>query len=64
MAKFGARTVHKIDKKLIRPAEVDSLVADYKKAKNILKWSPNLSFNDLVVLMVESDLKLVKDRNI
>ena len=53
-----------IDKKLIRPAEVDSLVADYKKAKNILKWSPNLSFNDLVVMMVESDLKLVKDRNI
>ena len=53
-----------IDKKLIRPAEVDSLVADYKKAKNILKWSPNLSFNDLVVMMVESDLKFIKDKNI
>ena len=49
-----------IDKKLIRPAEVDSLLADYSKAKKILKWEPKISFNDLVIDMVESDLKYVE----
>ena len=52
-----------IDKKLVRPAEVDTLIADCKKAKKVLKWNPSLSFNDLIVMMVENDLKLVKDRN-
>jgi len=51
----------KIDNKLIRPAEVDSLKADYAKAKKILKWQPKVSFNDLVIDMVESDLKFVTD---
>ena len=51
----------KIDSKLIRPAEVDSLKADYAKAKKILKWQPKVSFNDLVIDMVESDLKFVTD---
>tara|TARA_Y100000590_G_scaffold411402_1_gene505410 strand:+ start:1557 stop:2537 length:981 start_codon:yes stop_codon:yes gene_type:complete len=48
-----------IDKILIRPAEVDSLLADYSKAKKILKWEPKISFDDLVVGMVESDLEYV-----
>jgi GDPmannose 4,6-dehydratase len=51
----------KIDNKLIRPAEVDSLKADYAKAKKILKWQPKVSFDDLVIDMVESDLKFVTD---
>jgi len=46
-----------IDKNLIRPAEVDTLVADYSKAKKILKWKPKITFDDLVVSMVENDLK-------
>ena len=53
-----------IDKKLVRPAEVDTLIADCKKAKRVLKWNPSLSFNDLIIMMVENDLKLIKDRNI
>jgi len=48
-----------IDKILIRPAEVDSLLADYSKAKKILKWEPKISFDDLVASMVESDLEYV-----
>jgi len=46
-----------IDKSLIRPSEVDTLKADYTKAKKILKWSPEVSFDNLVIDMVESDLK-------
>jgi len=46
-----------IDKKLIRPAEVDTLLADFGKAKKILKWEPKISFDQLVVDMVDSDLK-------
>ena len=49
----------KTDRELIRPAEVETLVADYKKAKNVLGWQPKLSFSDLVIKMVESDLEYV-----
>ena len=50
-----------IDKNLIRPADVDSLLADYTKAKKILKWEPKKGFDDLVVDMVENDLKNVSE---
>jgi len=46
-----------IDKKLIRPAEVDTLLADYTKAKKNLNWEPKISFEDLVIGMVEHDLE-------
>ena len=46
-----------IDQKLMRPAEVDTLLADSSKAKKDLKWKPKISFNDLVINMVEHDLK-------
>ena len=48
-----------IDKNLIRPAEVNALLANYSKAKKILKWKPEVSFDDLVKGMVESDLEFV-----
>jgi len=47
-----------LDKNLIRPTEVDSLLADYTKAKKILKWEPKTTFDELVSSMVEHDLKL------
>ena len=50
----------KIDKKLIRPSEVNTLLADYSKAKKKLKWKPSISFDQLVTGMVESDLEQVK----
>ena len=46
-----------IDKKLIRPSEVDALLADYSKAKKNLGWKPKFSFDELVENMVESDLE-------
>ena len=48
-----------IDKKLIRPTEVDILKADCTKAKKILKWKPKISFDELVIDMVEHDLENV-----
>jgi len=50
-----------IDKKFMRPAEVDTLLADYTKAKKILKWKPKITFDDLVIGMVEHDLRHVKE---
>ena len=50
----------KIDKKLIRPSEVNTLLADYSKARKKLKWKPTISFDQLVTDMVESDLEQVK----
>jgi len=49
-----------IDQNLIRPSEVDTLLADYSKAKKILKWKPKTTFDQLVSTMVESDLKNIK----
>ena len=48
-----------IDQNLMRPAEVNTLLADSSKAKKILKWKPEVSFDDLVKGMVESDLEFV-----
>ena len=48
-----------MDSTLIRPTEVDKLLANYSKAKKILKWEPKVSFNDLVIGMVESDLEYI-----
>jgi GDPmannose 4,6-dehydratase len=46
------------DKQFVRPAEVDLLIGDSSKAKQILGWSPKTSFEQLVELMVKNDLKL------
>ena len=50
----------KISKKLFRPAEVDFLIGDASKAKRVLGWKPTVSFKELVKMMVESDIALLK----
>jgi GDPmannose 4,6-dehydratase len=50
-----------IDPRYYRPSEVDLLIGDYSKAKRILGWSPKTKFNDLVIHMVDSDIKLLQD---
>ena len=47
----------KADARFIRPADVDLLVSDPAKARAALGWEPQISFQDLVVMMVEADLK-------
>ena len=49
------------DPRFIRPAEVDLLVADPSKARQVLGWKPDVSFGELMQMMVDSDLKLLKE---
>jgi GDPmannose 4,6-dehydratase len=44
------------DPKFMRPAEVDLLIGDPKKAQEKLGWKPEVSFKQLVEMMVEADL--------
>ncbi len=53
----------KIDPRFVRPAEVDLLLGDSTKAHNEIEWYPTKTFKELVHLMVEADLKLLKQRN-
>ena len=48
------------DQKFLRPAEVDVLVGDASKAKKILGWQPKTSFQEMIKIMVEADLKTEK----
>ena len=50
------------DPKFFRPAEVDLLIGDPSKAKNQLGWVPEVSFEQLVGMMVEHDLRYESDR--
>ena len=50
----------KVEKKLYRPSEVDSLLGDCRKAKRELKWKPRYNFKKLVEDMVRSDLEFVE----
>ena len=49
--KISGKTLVKVNKKYFRPTEVDTLLGDYSKAKKILNWKPEISFNDLVLEM-------------
>ena len=49
----------RVNPKFYRPNEVDALCGDITKAKTVLKWEPQTSFEDLVKMMAESDLKCV-----
>ncbi len=48
-----------IDASLKRPAEVDHLIGDPSKAKRDLGWEPKTSFEQMIRLMVDSDLQLL-----
>lgn len=54
----------KISPDLVRPAEVDYLVADPSKANSVLEWKPKVEFPGLVRMMVDADLKALSAENI
>ena len=58
--KATGKAVVKVDPQFFRPAEVDLLMGDYKKAKDKLGWTPTVTFERLVSVMVEHDLKITK----
>jgi GDPmannose 4,6-dehydratase len=49
-----------IDERFYRPAEVDLLIGDCSKAQEKLGWKPKTSFPDLVAMMVDADIALLK----
>jgi GDPmannose 4,6-dehydratase len=51
------------DPRFMRPAEVDLLVGDASKAGRVLGWEPRVTFRQLVRMMVDSDLDLLKEEH-
>src|SRR5438876_4026098 len=49
-----------IDPRYYRPAEVDLLIGDYSKARRQLGWEPKTKFAELVKLMVDADIELLR----
>ena len=52
-----------IDPKFVRPAEVDLLLGDPTKAKKVLGWTPTVSFQELIEMMVDSDLEALRKKS-
>jgi len=50
----------KVDQEFMRPAEVDLLVGDASKAKRIMGWEPQVTFEQMITMMVDSDLARLK----
>jgi len=49
-----------VDERFYRPAEVDLLIGDCSKAREKLGWKPKTSFPELVAMMVDADIALLK----
>jgi GDPmannose 4,6-dehydratase len=58
--KATGKTVVRVDPRYFRPTEVDTLLGDASKARRQLGWTPEVTFDELVTEMVESDLKLAE----
>jgi len=50
----------RVDERFIRPAEVDLLIGDASKARRVLGWQPEVTFESLVEMMVQADLKRLR----
>lgn len=59
-SKLNGKCVLEIDPRYYRPTEVDMLLGDATKAKAKLGWEPELTLDDMIREMVESDLKLME----
>ncbi len=56
----SGKIIIRVNREFYRPAEVNCLLADSRKAKKMLGWQPQIVFEQLVEMMMEYDLKLVK----
>jgi GDPmannose 4,6-dehydratase len=52
-----------VDPALIRPADVELLIADPSKARRLLGWHPTVSFEDLIHMIIDADLALLRKEN-
>ena len=49
-----------VDERYLRPTEVDVLLGDPSRTREILGWRPKVGFDELVAMMVEYDLELAR----
>ena len=61
---LDARQFIDIDPRYFRPAEVDLLLGDARKAREKIGWTPRTSFDDLVAMMVDSDMDLARQEQV
>jgi len=54
------QTIIRIDPKFYRPTEVDTLIGDASKAKNLLGWKPKVTAKELCVEMLKNDYDNIK----
>src|SRR5664280_2782589 len=52
------------DERLLRPAEVDHLLGDPTKAREELAWEPTINFEELIHMMVDADIELLRKRTV
>lgn len=57
VSRKDGRILIKVSTKFFRPAEVDLLIGDSTKARKVLAWQPSVSFQQLVQMMTENDLR-------
>jgi GDPmannose 4,6-dehydratase len=62
--KKSGKTIIEIDPQYFRPTEVELLLGDPSKAKKILGWEAKTKFKDLVKVMIESDLDILKNKKV
>src|SRR5213075_1089738 len=51
------------DERFMLPAEVDLLVGESTKARSVLDWKPEVEFTDLVRMMVDADVAMLKHQS-
>lgn len=59
--KKTGKVIVEISPEFFRPSEVDILTGDYSKAKEKLGWQPKVKFEELVHMMAEADIKMLKE---
>jgi GDPmannose 4,6-dehydratase len=61
--KATGRVLVEVDPRYYRPAEVELLISDPSKAREKIGWEPKVSFEELVKMMMKSDMGMSVDRN-
>ena len=57
--KISNKVIIKVNKRYLRPTDVNYLKGDYSKIKKKIGWKPKISFNQLVKEMVDEDYKKI-----